>query len=419
MARNGGTMADPGSVAYNFARKGVISITKSEGVTEDELYVPVYAFIDSVCQLIPSTGLLAAMRAKTTAEAWKAYGMRLRGGSLLSDDRFGSVITLRFAGACDGLPPPRAMIISIRHSGSLRVLGHKIESKLVKAAIDRALHCLRRESAGRLASSAERDLRTTMLPAVARAVARIARTSGPSLQLAPLVAELLKTRLDDESIPPPDDGEESELAPAAALAHTRALEAALLSALISALDASLAPRKETWRSEPAATRLGRQGRAADSPPPMDASGTDEEPYHDSSVVEEDTEDTADDEAVYEPFDESKYQQDMSLEEKRNATAEFACSEDDSDEFLRSLSGGMRAQPCVGATLCSTAPVRSSAAGAAATAATTAAAANCTTRGGGSAQPLEPRAIPSVVMSPGSTTSSSEEDKDSGGGGWFL
>src|SRR6187431_2698156 len=28
MTRNGGTMADPGSVAYNFNRKGVISITK-------------------------------------------------------------------------------------------------------------------------------------------------------------------------------------------------------------------------------------------------------------------------------------------------------------------------------------------------------------------------------------------------------
>ena len=31
MARNGGTLADPGSVAYNFTRKGVISITKTDG----------------------------------------------------------------------------------------------------------------------------------------------------------------------------------------------------------------------------------------------------------------------------------------------------------------------------------------------------------------------------------------------------
>ena len=35
MSRNGGTMGDPGSVAYNFARKGVISITKTDAVTED------------------------------------------------------------------------------------------------------------------------------------------------------------------------------------------------------------------------------------------------------------------------------------------------------------------------------------------------------------------------------------------------
>jgi YebC/PmpR family DNA-binding regulatory protein len=35
MTRNGGTLADPGSVAYNFHRKGVISITKADGVTED------------------------------------------------------------------------------------------------------------------------------------------------------------------------------------------------------------------------------------------------------------------------------------------------------------------------------------------------------------------------------------------------
>ena len=37
MSRNGGTMADPGSVAYNFSRKGVISITKVDGVTEDDI----------------------------------------------------------------------------------------------------------------------------------------------------------------------------------------------------------------------------------------------------------------------------------------------------------------------------------------------------------------------------------------------
>lgn len=35
MTRNGGTMGDPGSVAYNFSRKGVISVMKADSVTED------------------------------------------------------------------------------------------------------------------------------------------------------------------------------------------------------------------------------------------------------------------------------------------------------------------------------------------------------------------------------------------------
>jgi len=41
MSRNGGTMADPGSVAYNFSRKGVVSIAKSDGVTEDDILLAV------------------------------------------------------------------------------------------------------------------------------------------------------------------------------------------------------------------------------------------------------------------------------------------------------------------------------------------------------------------------------------------
>lgn len=35
LTRNGGSMADPGSVAYLFARKGVVIVPKGEGVTED------------------------------------------------------------------------------------------------------------------------------------------------------------------------------------------------------------------------------------------------------------------------------------------------------------------------------------------------------------------------------------------------
>lgn len=41
MSRGGGTMADPGSVAYNFSRKGVIAITKTDGLTEDDVLLAV------------------------------------------------------------------------------------------------------------------------------------------------------------------------------------------------------------------------------------------------------------------------------------------------------------------------------------------------------------------------------------------
>ena len=37
MSRNGGTMADPGSVSYNFSRKGVIAVMKTDGLTEDDV----------------------------------------------------------------------------------------------------------------------------------------------------------------------------------------------------------------------------------------------------------------------------------------------------------------------------------------------------------------------------------------------
>ncbi|HET8867248.1 MAG TPA: YebC/PmpR family DNA-binding transcriptional regulator [Agrococcus sp.] len=41
MTRNGGTMADPGSVAYNFTRKGVVSVTKTDEVSEDDILLAV------------------------------------------------------------------------------------------------------------------------------------------------------------------------------------------------------------------------------------------------------------------------------------------------------------------------------------------------------------------------------------------
>jgi YebC/PmpR family DNA-binding regulatory protein len=41
MSRNGGSMADPGSVSYLFARKGVVIVPKAEGVSEDDILMVV------------------------------------------------------------------------------------------------------------------------------------------------------------------------------------------------------------------------------------------------------------------------------------------------------------------------------------------------------------------------------------------
>jgi YebC/PmpR family DNA-binding regulatory protein len=41
MTRNGGTMADPGSVSYLFSRKGVVVVPKSDGVDEDTVLMAV------------------------------------------------------------------------------------------------------------------------------------------------------------------------------------------------------------------------------------------------------------------------------------------------------------------------------------------------------------------------------------------
>jgi len=41
MTRNGGSMADPGSVSYLFTRKGVIIVPKSDGLTEDDVLMAV------------------------------------------------------------------------------------------------------------------------------------------------------------------------------------------------------------------------------------------------------------------------------------------------------------------------------------------------------------------------------------------
>src|SRR5512132_552363 len=41
MTRNGGSMADPGSVSYLFHRKGVVLVPKADGVTEDDVLTAV------------------------------------------------------------------------------------------------------------------------------------------------------------------------------------------------------------------------------------------------------------------------------------------------------------------------------------------------------------------------------------------
>jgi YebC/PmpR family DNA-binding regulatory protein len=41
LTRNGGTLADPGSVAYLFARKGVVIVSKSTGQSEDDILAAV------------------------------------------------------------------------------------------------------------------------------------------------------------------------------------------------------------------------------------------------------------------------------------------------------------------------------------------------------------------------------------------
>ncbi|WP_130179316.1 YebC/PmpR family DNA-binding transcriptional regulator [Cryobacterium sp. SO1] len=41
VSRNGGNMADPGSVAYNFHRKGIVVVSKGDDVTEDDVLAAV------------------------------------------------------------------------------------------------------------------------------------------------------------------------------------------------------------------------------------------------------------------------------------------------------------------------------------------------------------------------------------------
>jgi YebC/PmpR family DNA-binding regulatory protein len=74
LSRNGGSLADPGSVAYLFARKGVVIVSKAAGVSEDDVLAAVLdAGAEEVndlgddFEIISEAGDLAAVRAALEA----------------------------------------------------------------------------------------------------------------------------------------------------------------------------------------------------------------------------------------------------------------------------------------------------------------------------------------------------------------
>ncbi|MDP2288549.1 MAG: YebC/PmpR family DNA-binding transcriptional regulator [Actinomycetota bacterium] len=78
MTRNGGSMADPGSVAYLFHRKGVVIVPKGPGVTEDDLLMTVLdAGADEVNDLGESFEVVSeatdmvAVRTAVEAAGWE------------------------------------------------------------------------------------------------------------------------------------------------------------------------------------------------------------------------------------------------------------------------------------------------------------------------------------------------------------
>ncbi len=78
MTRNGGSMADPGSVSYLFNRKGVVIVPKASGVTEDDLLMTVLdAGADEVNDLGESFEVVSeatdmvAVRSAVEAAGWE------------------------------------------------------------------------------------------------------------------------------------------------------------------------------------------------------------------------------------------------------------------------------------------------------------------------------------------------------------
>jgi YebC/PmpR family DNA-binding regulatory protein len=69
MTRNGGSMADPGSVAYLFARKGVVLVPKAGGLAEDDVLTAVLDAgaeevndLDEAFEVVSEPGDLVAVR---------------------------------------------------------------------------------------------------------------------------------------------------------------------------------------------------------------------------------------------------------------------------------------------------------------------------------------------------------------------
>ena len=80
VTRNGGSMADPGSVSYLFTRKGVVLVPATDGLTEDDVLVAVLdAGAEEVNDLgesfevVSEAGDLVAVRT-----ALQEAGLRLR-----------------------------------------------------------------------------------------------------------------------------------------------------------------------------------------------------------------------------------------------------------------------------------------------------------------------------------------------------
>ncbi len=70
ITRNGGNPADPGSVAYLFTRKGVILITKTDGLTEDDVLL---AVLDAGAEEVNDLGEAF----EVVAEATDTHAVRL------------------------------------------------------------------------------------------------------------------------------------------------------------------------------------------------------------------------------------------------------------------------------------------------------------------------------------------------------